>query len=449
MLKAPACGSSIARPSKHFKSAGCRWGSRSRNLNLEKTGDSSRCTSWSSCLSRSSVGSKAANRAVNSVASSYCWDHRHSESALTGLKNQGSRSSRKRDLPSGGAFWGALFAPPPKSASGAVSINSSRRLLVSAAVSKIQLKVWTSCFANSASSLSWGMARATVTYKRRALRWPQRCRIMSRPRVSSMARRVLKSLRSLCVTTAKRSRPSGSNASSSSRFRPSMICANTHSVAATTSSFSCSSVLKMGSNSLSSVALVSIFSRLRSSNIQIHCKHTVLTSMLCRCCRNSFCCKGCRDSSSWSSAWSTGRSPSNVGTMSKRLLFISTAIRRISSSWSPMQRSVAPRSLGSISTHFCCNSEEPSCGVRWMNSSSQHRAVSRMQAESMQKHRSTTIPAVSEMIFDRSACGFAFTPFSSSFRQASALCLISRDWSPNMLSKLSRYCGRYWTMYTT
>mmetsp|Transcript_71279 Transcript_71279/g.230863 ORF Transcript_71279/g.230863 Transcript_71279/m.230863 type:complete len:250 (+) Transcript_71279:44-793(+) len=164
MLKAPACGRSMARPRRHLRRAGCLRGSSSRKRSREKTGDSRRCTSWSSCFSRSRVGSKAAKRAVSSVASSYCCAQRQRASALTGLWNHGSRSSKKSGRPAGlssGAAWPA-WAAWPSSESGAVASSSSLRLFVSVAVSRIQLKVCTSCWANSTSVSCW-IARATVT----------------------------------------------------------------------------------------------------------------------------------------------------------------------------------------------------------------------------------------------------------------------------------------------
>mmetsp|Transcript_52704 Transcript_52704/g.149408 ORF Transcript_52704/g.149408 Transcript_52704/m.149408 type:complete len:217 (+) Transcript_52704:223-873(+) len=208
--KAAAWGSSIARPKRHLKSAGCLRGSSSRSRSPEKTGDSRRCTSWSNCRNMSSDGSKTAMRVIISTANSYCWAQRQSARALTGLKNQGSRRWRKRGLAAAAlpvcAAWQSRTS---NSERGRVLSNSSRKLFVSTAVSRIQLKVCTSCCANSRSWLLCWMNLATVTYKCRLFKLPQRCRIMAPPLTSSISRRSRKSSRSRSVESAKRSRPSG------------------------------------------------------------------------------------------------------------------------------------------------------------------------------------------------------------------------------------------------
>ena len=159
--KAPACGSSMANPSKHLRSDGCWRGSNKRNLSLEKMGDSISKTSWSNCCKKSKVGSKAAKRAVSSLARSYCWDHRHKASALAGLWNHGSNSSRNkgptpvasadpRTCPASCRSWGCFSDS---------SRSSSRKTRVSAAVNKIQLKVCTNFWANSLSSSFPGVSQ--------------------------------------------------------------------------------------------------------------------------------------------------------------------------------------------------------------------------------------------------------------------------------------------------
>lgn len=76
------------------------------HLSLEKIGDSMSNTNWSNCCRKSRVGSKAAKRAVSSLAKSYCWDHKHSAKALAGLWNQGSSSSRNSGFTSS-VPWGS------------------------------------------------------------------------------------------------------------------------------------------------------------------------------------------------------------------------------------------------------------------------------------------------------------------------------------------------------
>mmetsp|Transcript_10744 Transcript_10744/g.31770 ORF Transcript_10744/g.31770 Transcript_10744/m.31770 type:complete len:202 (+) Transcript_10744:606-1211(+) len=137
--------------------------------------------------------------------------------------------------------------------------------------------------------------------------------------------------------------------------------------------------------------------------------------------------------------------------MSKRPLFISLAMRTISSSRSSMQLRVPPSSSGSIATQLSVKlllTCEECCMCRDTNSCSQHSAVS-LEHASVAKQHLTTMPVVSETICRAFCGGLETTPLRSSFRQASALCRMSRMWSPNMLKSPSRYCGRYRTMSTS
>mmetsp|Transcript_3852 Transcript_3852/g.10378 ORF Transcript_3852/g.10378 Transcript_3852/m.10378 type:complete len:253 (+) Transcript_3852:841-1599(+) len=230
--------------------------------------------------------------------------------------------------------------------------------------------------------------------------------------------------------------------SSSSGFRPSMICARTRSAATMTSSSGCCSVSKIGSQSRSSVDRRSICAGLWTSSMQIHCRQAVLTTMLSLT---------WMEFSNWSTSWSTGIELSRLETMSSRPLFISLAMRAISSSRSSMQLRVPPSRSGSIATHFSLKFSltcDDCCICRVTNSCSQHSAVSLEQA-SLAKQHLTTMPVVSEMICRALLGGLDTTPFRSSFRHASALCRMSRMWSPNKLKSPSRYCGRYTTMSTS
>mmetsp|Transcript_101512 Transcript_101512/g.254488 ORF Transcript_101512/g.254488 Transcript_101512/m.254488 type:complete len:222 (+) Transcript_101512:821-1486(+) len=220
--------------------------------------------------------------------------------------------------------------------------------------------------------------------------------------------------------------------SSSSALRPSMICANTLSAAATTSSSSCNKVSKMGSNRRSKVYRPNIFSRFCTKSMQIHCKQAIRTTMLSL---------ECIDWRSWSTSLSTGMALCKRCTISSRPLFISMAMRAISSSLSSMQCKVPPNKSGNISTHLPSELSIPFLSrliFKWTYSCNQHNAVNLAHA-SVCEQQDTTMPAVSEMISMAFSSELEVTPFSKSFKHASALCRMSRDWSPNMLNKPWRY----------
>mmetsp|Transcript_87059 Transcript_87059/g.224179 ORF Transcript_87059/g.224179 Transcript_87059/m.224179 type:complete len:210 (+) Transcript_87059:702-1331(+) len=208
--------------------------------------------------------------------------------------------------------------------------------------------------------------------------------------------------------------------SSSSGLRPSMICARTRSAATMTSSSGCCNVSKMGGMSLSSMVRRNICAGLCAISMQIHCRQAVLTALLSRF---------WMESSNCSTRRSTGMTLSKFETISNKPLFISFAMRAISSSRSSMQWRVPPSKSGRTATHFSlkfsltCNE---GCICRCTNSCSQHSAVSLEHASLAWQHF-TTMLDVSEMSCKAFWWELDVTPFRSSFRHASALCRMSRD----------------------